>query len=84
LAAGGNLDKNIPVIVLEVSRPSVDVEYAEQFLMTTMNEWYSPIWDYLTRGYLPQDTTSAKNIHRQSVRYAIIEETLLHKGYTTP
>jgi hypothetical protein len=44
LAAGGNLDKNIPVIVLEVSRPSVDVEYMEQFLITTMDEWDSPHW----------------------------------------
>jgi transcriptional regulator len=38
LAVESNLNKGRPVIVLEVSRPSVDVEYAEQFQAITMDE----------------------------------------------
>jgi hypothetical protein len=53
LAVGEDLDNDQPVVVLEISRPSVDVEYVEQYQITTRDEWYGPIWDFLTRGYLP-------------------------------
>jgi hypothetical protein len=38
LAARGDLDKDRPVVVLEVLKSSVDVEYVEQYQITNGDE----------------------------------------------
>jgi Reverse transcriptase-like len=56
LAARGDLDKDRLIVVLEVSRASVNIKYVEQFQVTTANEQYLLIWNYLTRipyTYIP-------------------------------
>jgi Reverse transcriptase-like len=71
-------------MVLEISRPSVDVEYVEQYQINIGSEWYAPIWDFLTREYLPQDTTRARSIRRQVARYVESNGVLFHRGFTCP
>jgi hypothetical protein len=84
LAAGEDLDKDRPVVVLEIPRTSVDVEYVEQYQVITGNKWYVPIWDFLTRGYLPQEPVQAKSICRQATRYVESNDVLFHRGFTRP
>ena len=59
LAAEGDLDKDRPVIVMELPQPSIEIESIEQYQVDSPNEWYSPIWDFLTRGTLPTDEKEA-------------------------
>ena len=62
LAAEGGLDKEHPVIVFEMQRPSIEVEFIEQFNIESGVEWYSPIYNFLSREHLPADTTKAVRI----------------------
>jgi Reverse transcriptase-like len=84
LAAEGDLDKDRPVVVLEIPKPSVDVEYVEQYQITNGEEWYAPIWDFLTRGYLPQEPAQIRSIRRQAVRYVESNGVLFHRGFVGP
>jgi Integrase zinc binding domain len=72
------------MVVLKIPKPSVDEEYVEQYQITTGDEWYAPIWDFLTQGYLPQDSAQARSIRRQAIRYVKYNGVLFHMGFTRP
>lgn len=84
LTVEGNLDKDRPIILLEMQKPSIDVEYSEQLLVEEANEWYMPVWDFLTRGNLPTDSTEAARIRRWSARFTITEGSLYKRGFSYP
>jgi hypothetical protein len=52
LAASGNLNERRPIIVMEAPHPNVDLP---QILNVGLSkeEWYSPMWRFLTIGELP-------------------------------
>jgi ribonuclease HI len=84
LAAEGNLDKDKPITVLEMQSPSVDVEFLEQLLVEEAGEWYMPIWDFLTRGSLPNDPVEAARIRRWSAHFMIKKDCLYKRGISRP
>ena len=84
LAAEGRLDKEYPVIVFEMQRPSIEVEFIEPFNIESGVEWYSPIYNFLSREHLPADTTEAVRIRRQAAQFEIIDGVLFRKRFSTP
>jgi ribonuclease HI len=84
LAAEGGLDKDQPVIVFEMQRPSIEVEFIEQLNIEARVEWYSPIFNFLSREYLPADPAEAARIRRQSAQFEIIDGVLFKKSFSTP
>jgi ribonuclease HI len=45
LAASGNLDKDCPIIVMEISRPSIEVLVFEILHVEEVSTRFTPIWD---------------------------------------
>jgi hypothetical protein len=79
LAASGNLDKDRPIIIMKIPKLSIDVPLLEIFLIEEEETpiWFTPIWEYLTSGILPDDELQARKIKRISPIYAIY----LYKAY---
>jgi Reverse transcriptase-like len=85
LAASGNLDKDLPIIVMEVPKPSIDLPLLEVFpVEEEVSTWFTPIWEYLIWGVLPSDELLARKIKRISLMYAILNEKLYKEGYLRP
>lgn len=85
LGAAGNLDKDKLVIVLEIPEPSVKGRTLEVFPVEAEERtWYTPIWDFLTTGVLPEDKLEARRIKRIEPMYAIYANQLYKKGYSRP
>jgi Reverse transcriptase-like len=85
LAASGNLDKDLPIIVMEVPKPSIDLPLLEVFpAEEEVSTWFTPIWEYLIWGVLPSDELLARKIKRISLMYAILNEKLYKEGYLRP
>ncbi|KAJ3684474.1 hypothetical protein LUZ61_013638 [Rhynchospora tenuis] len=82
--AKSGLDKDRPITVLEIPSPSVELPELAVFQLCHEEEWYSPIWLYLTEGILPQDKNLARKIKRWSLEFTIIEDELCKKGYHHP
>ncbi|KAJ3701189.1 hypothetical protein LUZ61_004894 [Rhynchospora tenuis] len=82
--AKSELDKERPIIVLEIPSPSIQLLEMVVFQTRHEEEWYSPIWMYLTKGILPQDRNLARKIKRWSLEFTIVEEELCKKGYHHP
>ena len=64
--------------------PSIETIPVEQFNVDQNEEWFSPIWDYLTRQFLPRDTDEAAKIRRMSSRFAVFNGALFRKGFSSP
>jgi hypothetical protein len=84
LAASGNLDKERPIIVMEIPKPSIEIPIFEIFPVEEISAWFTPIWEYLTRGFLPSDALLARKIKRISSMYAILNGQLYKRGYLKP
>ncbi|KAJ3687607.1 hypothetical protein LUZ61_016771 [Rhynchospora tenuis] len=82
--AKSGLDKERPIIVLEISSPSIELPEPTVFQLHHEEEWYSPIWLYLAEGILSQDKNLARKIKRWSLEFSIIEDELCKKGYHHP
>ncbi|KAJ3688389.1 hypothetical protein LUZ61_017553 [Rhynchospora tenuis] len=82
--AKSGLDKEHPITVLEIPSPSIEFPEPTVFQLHHEEEWYSPIWLYLTEGILPQDKNLARKIKRWSLEFTIIEDELCKKGYHHP
>ncbi|KAJ3684765.1 hypothetical protein LUZ61_013929 [Rhynchospora tenuis] len=78
------LDKERPITVLKIPSPSIELPKPIVFQLHHEEEWYSPIWLYLTEGILPQDKNLARKIKRWSLKFTIIEDELCKKGYHHP
>jgi ribonuclease HI len=85
LAASGNLDKDWLIIIMEIPKLSIDVSILEVFpVKEEVPTWFTPIWEYLTRGVLPGDKLLARRLRRISPMYAILNGQLYKRGYLRP
>jgi Reverse transcriptase-like len=72
LVASRNLDNEHLIIVMEIPKPSIEILIFEIFPVKEISTWFTPIWEYLTRGVLPSDALLARKIKRISPIYAIL------------
>jgi Reverse transcriptase-like len=84
LVVSGNLDKDRPIIVMEIPKPSIDVPILEVFPVEEVSTWFTPIWEYLTGGVLSGDKLLARKIRRISSMYVILNGQLYKRGYLRP
>jgi hypothetical protein len=84
LVASGNLDKDRPIIIMKIPKPSIDVPILVVFLVEEVSTWFTPIWEFLTGGVLPGDKLLARKIRRISSMYAILNGQLYKRGYLRP
>ena len=56
----------------------------EQCSVDQTEEWFSPIWDFLTRQFLPWNPEEAAKIKRLSSHFAIFDGALFRKGFSSP
>jgi hypothetical protein len=84
LAASENLDKDRPIIVMEIARPSIEVPIFEILPVEEVSTWFTLIWEYLIRGVLPSDALLARKVRRISLMYAILNGQLYKRGYLRP
>ncbi|KAJ3689951.1 hypothetical protein LUZ61_019115 [Rhynchospora tenuis] len=82
--AKSGLDKDRPITVLEIPLPNIKLPELAVFQLHHEEEWYSPLWLYLTKRILPQDKNLARKIKRWSLEFTIIEDELCKKGYHHP
>ena len=85
LGAMGNLDKDQPVILMEVSVSSIDKVTRETLVIEEPGEtWYTPMHIYLSTGALPEDKLEARRIKRRAPMFALIEQELYKRAYSRP
>ena len=85
LGAAGNLDKERPVIVMNIPNPSIMTAATEVLPITESPEaWYAPMWNFLTNDTLPIDKLEARRIKRLAPMYSILNNCLYKRGYTRP
>ena len=83
LGASGNLDKEKPVIVMEIPEPSIDMPVIEVLPVGELgDEWYTPMWNFVTTGTLPADKLEARKIKRLAPMYSILNQQLYKRGYS--
>jgi hypothetical protein len=66
---------------MEIPKLSIDVPILEVFPVEEVSTWFTPIWEYLTRGVLPGKKLLAQKVRRISSMYAILNGQLYKKGY---
>jgi hypothetical protein len=66
LIVSENLDKDRPIIVKEIPKPSIEMPIFEILPVEKVSTWFTPIWEYLTRGILPSDALLAQKVRRTS------------------
>jgi hypothetical protein len=84
LAALGNLDKDRPIIVMEIPRLSIEESVFEILPVEEVSTWFTPIWEYLTRGILLSDVLFARKVRIISPLYSILNGQLYKRGYLRP
>jgi hypothetical protein len=47
-------------------------------------EWYSPMWRFLTKGQLPVDKLEGRKIRRLAPMYAVRDNEIYKRGYLQP
>ncbi|KAJ1696048.1 hypothetical protein LUZ63_004560 [Rhynchospora breviuscula] len=62
LAKESDLDREKPIVMLEVPQPSIDVTAIEIYIIDAGTEWYALIWNYLKEGRLPEDDKGQGNV----------------------
>jgi hypothetical protein len=79
------LDKENPVIVVEVAEPNVPSRKADVLAIEEPgNTWYKPMWDYLSVGILPEDKVEARRLKKIAPLYSIFNGQLYKRGYLRP
>ncbi|KAJ1691406.1 hypothetical protein LUZ63_015561 [Rhynchospora breviuscula] len=84
LAKESDLDREKPIVMLEVPQPSIDVVAIEIYIIDAGTEWYALIWNYLKEGRLPEDDKVARKVKRWALEFTIMDNLLLKKGYRIP
>ncbi|CAL2266448.1 unnamed protein product [Prunus armeniaca] len=79
-AINDKIGRKVPVEIL--SHPSTTA--AEVCTVRYEDTWMSRIYAYLTTGTLPTDKSQARKLRYRSARYAVINDVLYKRGYTTP
>lgn len=85
LCAAGHLDKDRPVIVMEVLTSSIDV-HVEQVMLNeeAAVTWFMPMLNFLTTGILPDDKLEARKLKKIAPLYSLFDNRLYKRGYLRP
>ncbi|KAJ3698988.1 hypothetical protein LUZ61_002693 [Rhynchospora tenuis] len=79
-----DLNKETPVITMEIPQASIEVPSPQVLHLGATLEWYTPIWEYLELGKLPSDNLAARRIKRWAPECTIMDDQLLKKGFRRP
>jgi Integrase zinc binding domain len=69
---------------MEIPRPSIEVPIFKILPVEEVSTWFTPIWEYLTRGVRSSDALLAQKVRRTSPMYAILNDQLYKRGYLRP
>ncbi|KAJ1703288.1 hypothetical protein LUZ63_003067 [Rhynchospora breviuscula] len=84
LAKESELCNDTSITIIEIPEACITQNEIAVLPINNELEWYTPIWDYLTRGQLPTDKVAARLIKRWAPEFTILERELLKKGYCRP
>lgn len=76
LGAAGNLDKNKPVIVMDIPNSSIEDGLGETLVAEVRETWMTPMWSFLTSRALPTDPLTARRIKKIAPLYSIFNNHL--------
>ncbi|KAI5343814.1 hypothetical protein L3X38_011690 [Prunus dulcis] len=79
-AIDDKVGRKVPVEIL--AQPSTVA--SEACAVRYEDTWMSHIYLYLTNGTLPEDKAQARKLRYRAARYAVINDVLYKRGYTTP
>ncbi|KAJ4800173.1 Pol-polyprotein [Rhynchospora pubera] len=81
IAKESDLDREKPIVMLEVPHPSIDVLAFEVYIVEAGKEWYALLWNFLKEGKLPEEDKVARKVKRWALEFTIRDGLLLKKGY---
>ncbi|KAJ4804794.1 Pol-polyprotein [Rhynchospora pubera] len=84
IAKESDLDREKPIVMLEVPHPSIDVLAFEVYIVEAGKEWYALLWNFLKEGELPEEDKVARKVKRWALEFTIRDGLLLKKGYGIP
>ncbi|KAJ3685541.1 hypothetical protein LUZ61_014705 [Rhynchospora tenuis] len=84
LAKESDLDRDKPIVMLEIPSPSIDVLELGVYVTEVRDEWYTLLWDFLSHDKLPEDDKIARKVKRWALEFTIMDGNLLKKGYGIP
>lgn len=84
LAAAGNLDKQRPVIVLEIPHPSINVVSREHYQVHKVEEWYTPMWNFLTNSRASYQPPGGKEDYQNVASLHETRQSAVQKGIFFP
>ncbi|KAJ3704029.1 hypothetical protein LUZ61_007734 [Rhynchospora tenuis] len=84
LAKESDLDRDKPIVMLEIPSPSIDVLELEIYMVEVRDEWYTLLWDFLNHNKLPEDEKVARKVKRWALEFTIMDGNLFKKGYGIP
>ena len=68
---------------MEIPEPSIDMQVIEVLPVEELgDEWYTPMWNFVTTGTLPADKLEARKIKRLAPMYSILNQQLYKRGYS--
>ncbi|XP_004301972.1 PREDICTED: uncharacterized protein LOC101291061 [Fragaria vesca subsp. vesca] len=76
-----NVGKHIPIEYM--NKPSIEEEQ-ETLQIDNIPNWMDPIFDFLSKGELPDDPLEARKVKYRAGRYLIVNGTLYKQGYSAP
>ncbi|KAJ4821053.1 Pol-polyprotein [Rhynchospora pubera] len=84
IAKESDLDREKPIVMLEVPHPSIDILAFEVYIVEAGKEWYALLWNFLKEGKLPEEDKVARKVKRWALEFTIRDGLLLKKGYGIP
>ncbi|KAJ3705302.1 hypothetical protein LUZ61_009007 [Rhynchospora tenuis] len=84
LAKKSDLDRDKPIVMLEIPSPSIDVLELGVYVIEVEDEWYALLWDFLNNNKLPDDEKVARKVKRWALEFTIMDGNLFKKGYGIP
>ncbi|KAJ3704748.1 hypothetical protein LUZ61_008453 [Rhynchospora tenuis] len=80
LAKESDLDRDKPIVMLEIPSPSIDVLELGVYMVEVRDEWYTLLWDFLNHNKLPEDEKVARKVKRWALEFTIMDGNLFKKG----
>ncbi|XP_078158896.1 uncharacterized protein LOC144554452 [Carex rostrata] len=84
LGAARNLDKDRPVIVMDIPTSSITNSGHEILVAEIRETWMTPMLSFLTSGTLPEDPLAARRMKKIAPLYSIFNNYLYKRGYVRP
>ncbi|KAJ3705468.1 hypothetical protein LUZ61_009173 [Rhynchospora tenuis] len=84
LAKESDLDRDKPIVMLEIPSPSIDVLELGIYVIEVGDEWYALLWNFLNYNKLPDDEKVARKVKRWALEFTIMDGNLFKKGYGIP